>query len=114
MQYQAESLSQVLRMAEAKAQELVRAIPESLAPNLEGSAFLLLLDVQAVLRQAVALQQLAALPKIAPLMEPPHLSRSQVRRLEIQQQGLVEAEAQVEVLPPQGRELVEVPLQGLE
>lgn len=131
MQYQAESLAQALRLAEAKAQELVRAVPESLAPQLESHAFLLQLEVQKVLRQAVALQQLAALPKVAPLMEPPHLSQSERRRLEIQQQGLVavegleqealamarelaEAEAQVEVLPPQAGELVEVPLQGLE
>ena len=114
MQHQAESLAQALRLAEAKALELVRAVPESLAPQLESHAFLLQLEVQKVLRQAVALQQLAALPKVAPLMEPPHLSQSVRRRLEIQQQGLVQAEAQVEVLPPQAGELVEVPLQGLE
>ena len=127
MQYQAESLAQALRLAEAKAQELVRAVPESLAPQLDSHAFLLLLDVQKVLRQAIALQQLAALPKVAPLMEPPYLSQSERRRLEIQQQGLVavegleeqvlalaQVEEQVEVLPPQAEELVEVPLQGLE
>lgn len=114
MQHQAESLAQALRLAEAKALELVRAVPESLAPQLETHAFLLQLEVQKVLRQAVALQQLAALPKVAPLMEPPALSRSQARRLEAQQQGLAQVEEQVEVLSPQGQELVEVPLQGLE
>ncbi len=114
MQFQAESLAQALRLAEAKAQELVRSVPESLAPQLESHSFLLLLEVQKVLRQAVALQQLAALPKVAPLMEPPVLSKSVLRRLQVQ--GLAEVEAQVEVLEPQGqeRELVEVPLQGLE
>lgn len=95
MQHQAESLAQALRLAEAKGQELVRAVPESLAPQLEGHAYLLLLDVQKVLRQAIALQQLAALPKVAPLMEPPVLSKSVKRRLEAQ-------------------DLVDVPLQGLE
>lgn len=88
MQHQAESLAQALRLAEAKAQELVRAVPESLAPQLEGHAYLLLLDVQKVLRQAVALQQLAALPKVAPLMEPPHLSQAQKELIDVPLQGL--------------------------
>lgn len=110
MQFQAESLAQALRLAEAKAQDLVRSVPQSLAPQLESHSFLLLLEVQKVLRQALALQQLAALPKVAPLMEPPVLSP------QAKAQALVQVEAQVEVLPPQAQagELVEVPLQGLE
>ena len=135
MQYQAESLAQALRLAEAKAQELVRSVPESRAPQLESHSYLLLLDVQKVLRQAIALQQLAALPKVAPLMEEPHLLDSQKEELSLglpqellgqmaelsrqgiarlAQQALEEVEAMAEVLPPQAGELVEVPLQGLE
>lgn len=131
MQYQAESLAQALRLAEAKAQELVKSVPESLAPQLESHSFLLLLDVQKVLRQAIALQQLAALPKVAPLMEPPHLSQVQKEEIslglpeellgqmaELSRQGIArlaqkaleEVEAMAEVLPPRERELVEVPL----
>ena len=109
MQYQAESLAQALRLAEAKALDLVRAVPQEKA-QLESHSFLLLLEVQKVLRQAVALQQLASLQVLAPLMEEPRVS-AQVRA-----QALAEVEEQVEVLPPQAqvRELVEVPLQGLE
>lgn len=60
MQYQAEMLAQVLRLAQAKALELVQAAPA----RLEVEAVLLQQEVQAVLRQAVALQQLAALPEV--------------------------------------------------
>ena len=110
MQYQAESLAQALRLAEAKAQELVKSVPESLAPQLESHSFLLLLDVQKVLRQAIALQQLAALPKVAPLMEPPHLS-AQAKAQAKEWAPLATAEdfaREKDLLPP--RELVEVPL----
>ena len=97
MQFQAESLAQALRLAEAKAQDLVRSVPQSLAPQLESHSFLLLLEVQKVLRQALALQQLAALPKVAPLMEPPVLSKSVLRRLALEEkaQALVEVEARL-------------------
>lgn len=108
MQFQVEMLVQVLEVARAKAGAVIQAAPES-RPQLESHAFLLALDVQKVLRQAIALQELALAPS-APLMEPPVLSKSVLRRLQVQ--GLVEEEAQVEALPPQ--ELVEVPLQGLE
>lgn len=105
MQYQAESLAQALRLAEAKALELIRAVPQEKA-QLESHSFLLLLEVQKVLRQAVALQQLASLQVLAPLMEEPQVS-AQARA-----QALAEVEAQVEVLEAQEqvRELVEVPL----
>jgi hypothetical protein len=108
MQYQAEMLVQVLQLAEARAQELVRAVPQEQG-QLESYSYLLLLDVQKVARQAVALRALAERVLAtgqAPLLEAPLVS-AQVRV-----QALAEAEAQVEVLPPQ--ELVEVPLQGLE
>ena len=52
MQYQAEMLVQALRKAEFQAQELVRLIPE-LQPQMETHSYLLLLEVQKVLRQAV-------------------------------------------------------------
>ena len=96
MRYQAEMLAQILRVAQAKAEALVQALPESQV-HLEGPAVLLLQEVQAVLRQAVALQQLAALPQ-----EPEAL---------LQESALVQAEAQVEVLEPeQVQELVQAPL----
>ena len=67
MQYQAEVLAQVLRLAQEKALALVQAAPL----RLEVEAVLLQREVQAVLRQAVALQQLAALPQVqeVPLLE---------------------------------------------
>jgi hypothetical protein len=108
VQYQAEMLVQVLQLAEARAQALVRAVPQEQG-QLESYSYLLLLDVQKVARQAVALRALAERvleTGQAPLLEAPLVS-AQVRV-----QALAEAEAQVEVLPPQ--ELVEVPLQGLE
>ena len=88
MQYRVEVLAQVLRLAQAKALELVQAAPA----QLEQQAVLLQQQVGQVLRQAVALQQLAALP-VVPV-------RDQVS-------PLVEAEALVEVLEP---ELVQVQL----
>jgi hypothetical protein len=122
MQFQAESLAQALRLAEAKAQELVRSVPESLAPQLESHSYLLLLDVQKVLRQAIALQQLASLPKVAPLMEPPHLSpqakaQALVEGVQAQAEVAIQMEQTVQDLKEQAkeqtqqlRELVEVPL----
>src|SRR5512137_350439 len=70
MRYQAEMLAQVLRLAQVKVQALVQAVPEQ-APELEARAHLLQQEVQAVLRQAVALQQLVALPQEqeVPLLE---------------------------------------------
>ena len=109
MQYQAEMLVQVMKLAEAKALELVRAVPQEQG-QMESHSYLLLLEVQKVHRQAVALQELAKVAQVqAPLMEAPQVSKSVLRRLRVQ--GLAEVEEQVEVLPPQ---LVEVPLQGLE
>jgi hypothetical protein len=114
MQYQAEMLVQVLQLAQARAQELIRAVPQEQG-QLESYSYLLLLDVQKVARQAVALQELAERVLAtgqAPLLEAPQVSKSELRRLRAQ--GLAEAEEQVEVLEPQAGELVEVPLQGLE
>jgi hypothetical protein len=112
MQYQAEMLVQVLQLAQARAEALVRAVPEEQG-QLESYSYLLLLDVQKVARQALALQELAQ--RVVEkgqdqLLAAPQVSKSVLRRLQVQ--GLAEAEEQVEVLPPQ--ELVEVPLQGLE
>ena len=92
MQFQAEVLAQVLRLAQEKALALVQAAPA----RLEVEAVLLQREVQALLRQAVALQQLAALPVVP--------AQGQVSQL-------VLAEAQVEVLEPvQVSELVQVQL----
>ena len=100
MRYQAEMLAQVLRLAQAKAEALVQAAP----PRFEVEAVLLQREVQAVLRQAVALQQLAALPQ-----EPEALLLEQ--EVPLQESALVQAEAQVEVLEPeQAQELVQAPL----
>jgi hypothetical protein len=143
MQYQAEMLAQVLRLAQVKVQALVQAAP----PRLEVEAVLLQREVLAVLQQAVALQQLVALPQEqeVPLLElgvPQEVlrqadlySRQGIEQLALRaiaqaeaggwamarameqvdsEQALVEAEAQVEVLEPQERELVEVPLLEME
>jgi len=89
VQYQVEVLAQILRLAQAKALELVQVAQAPLAVE----AALLQQQVGQVLRQAVALQQLAALPQV-PVVP-----------------ALVQAEAQVEVLEPeQVQELVEVQL----
>jgi len=121
MRYQAEMLAQVLRLAQAKAQALVQAVPEE-SPQLEYQAQLLQREVQSVLRQAVALQQLLALPQEqeAPLLElevPQELLQSMealaqqgIQQLAQQALALAEAEAQVEVLEPGAQELVQVPL----
>ena len=99
MRYQAEMLAQVLRVAQAKAEALVQAA----LPRLEVEAVLLQREVQAVLRQAVALQQLAALQQ-----EPEALLLEQ--EVPLQESALVQAEAQVEVLEPeQVQELVQAP-----
>jgi hypothetical protein len=79
VQYQAEVLAQVLRLAQAKALELVQVAQA----QLEVEAVLLQQQVGQVLRQAVALQQLAALPQV-PVVP-----------------ALVLAEELVEVLPPE-------------
>jgi len=126
MIFQAEMLAQVLRLAQAKALELVQAAP----PRLEAQAVLLQQEVQAVLRQAVALQQLAALPQgqEVPLLEL-GLPQGALQQLEEQvrqgweqqvQRALaveqVRAEAgewavgQVLTQVAQERELVQVPL----
>ena len=128
MKHQLEMLVQVLKLAQVRGQELVRAVPES-HRQLESHSYLLLLDIQKVLRQALALQTLAHHSVQTPLMEPPHLSEGQKEEIslglpeellgqmaELSRQGIArlaqkaleEVEAQVEVLPP--RELVEVPL----
>jgi hypothetical protein len=94
VQYQAEALAQVLRLAQAKALELVQVSPALL----EVEAVLLQQQVGQVLRQAVALQQLAALPQV-----PVVLGQDQAVL------ALVQAEALVEVLEPE-QELVQVQL----
>lgn len=109
MRYQAEMLAQVLRLALARALELEQALPQEKA-HLEGEVVLLRQSVQALLRQAVALQQLAQsdLPPKEPLLElglPEQWMnqlQEQVRQeLERQvQQALVLAEQQAEVLEP--------------
>lgn len=126
MQYQAEMLVQVLQLAEAKAMELCRSVPSE-HREMDSHCYLLLLDVQALTRQAKAVQALAERVQATgqgPLMEAPlslglpqellgqmaELSRQGIQRLA--QQALEEVEAMAEVLPP--RELVEVPIQGLE
>jgi hypothetical protein len=95
-------------LAEAKAVELVRAVPQEQG-QMESHSYLLLLEVQKVRRQAVALQALAE----QALVQPP-LMKAPLVSAQAKAQALVEAEAQVESLPPQAGELVEVPLQGLE
>jgi hypothetical protein len=119
MRYQAEMLAQVLRLAQVKVQALVQAVPEQ-APELEARAQLLQQEVQAVLRQAVALQQLAALPQEqeAPLLElgvpqevlQPMEALVQRELEQVFQRALAVAEAQAEVLEPGARVLVQVPL----
>lgn len=129
MRYQAEMLAQVLRLAQVKVQALVQAVPEQ-SPQLEVQAQLLQQEVLAVLRQAVALQQLAALPQEqeVPLLEL-GLPREALQQLEVEvqlgweqavQRALaveqVRAEAaewavnQVLTEMAQERELVQVPL----
>ena len=125
MRYQAEMLAQVMRLAQVKVQALVQAVPEQ-APELEARAQLLQQEVLAVLRQAVALQQLVALPQEqeVPLLEL-GLPQEALQQLEVEvqrgweqavqralavEQVLAEAEAQVEVLEPGARVLVQVPL----
>jgi hypothetical protein len=109
MQYQAEVLVQVLQLAEARALQLVQAVPEEQG-QMESHCYLLLLEVQKVARQAVALQALAERVQAtgrAPLSEAPLVSAAARAR------ALAEAEAQVEVLEAQEArvaELVEVPL----
>jgi hypothetical protein len=92
--FQAEVLAQTLRLAQEKALALVQAAP----PRLEVEAVLLQREVQAVLRQAVALQQLAVLPQVPEVPVQGQVSQ------------LVLAEALVEVLEPEAQELVQVPL----
>lgn len=84
MRYQAEMLAQVLRLAQVKVQALVQAVPEQ-APELEARAQLLQQEVLAVLRQAVALQQLVALPQEqeVPLLEL-GLPREALQQLEVE------------------------------
>jgi hypothetical protein len=127
--YQAEMLAQILRLAQAKAQALVQAVPQG-QPQREAQAVLLLQEVEKVLRQAVALQQLAALPQEqeVPLLEL-GLPQGALQQLEEQvrqgweqqvQRALaveqVRAEAgewavgQVLTQVAQERELVQVPL----
>jgi hypothetical protein len=102
VQYQAEMLVQVLRLAEVRALELVRAVPQEQG-QMESHSYLLLLEVQKVHRQAVALQSLAE----RALVQAP-LSEVQLVSAQAKAQALAEAEAQVEVLEAQ--ELVEVQL----
>lgn len=119
MRYQAEMLAQILRLAQVKAQALVQAVPEE-SPRLEVEAQLLQQEVQAVLRQAVALQQLLALPQEEhqiqiELFDSPFL-KAQMEELiqseyqKLAQRELAAAEALVEVLEPGAQVLVEVPL----
>ncbi len=69
-------------------------------------------EVQAVLRQAVALQQLAALPQEqVALQQVQERVQEPLERVQEKVQGLVEAEAQVEVLEAgQVQDLVQAPL----
>jgi hypothetical protein len=82
----------------------VQAVPQGQAQR-EAQAVLLLQEVEKVLRQAVALQQLVALPQVpgVPLLEPEVPVQGQVSQL-------VLAEAQVEVLEPGAQVLVQAPL----
>jgi hypothetical protein len=119
MRYQAEMLAQVLRLAQVKVQALVQAVPEQ-APRLEVEAQLLQEEVQAVLRQAVALQQLLALPQEehqiqVELFDSPFL-KAQMEELiqseyqKLAQRELAAAEVLAEVLEPGAQVLVEAPL----
>jgi hypothetical protein len=85
-------LAQVLRLAQAKAQVLLRAVPQEQVVQ-EEQAVLLLQEVEKVLRQAVAFQQLA------------------LQELE-QAAPQVTAQAVAVELVAQELELVEVPPQG--
>ena len=109
MKYQAEMLAQVLRMALARAEDLEKAVPQEKA-HLDSEVVLLRREIQAVLRQAVALQQLSYsdLPPQEPLSlgfpeellgQMAEVSRQAVARMA--QQALAEVEAKAEVLPPQ-------------
>ena len=109
MRYQAEMLAQVLRLALARSEELEKSLPQEKA-HLEGEVVLLRREIQAVLRQAVALQQLAysELPPQEPLElglpeellgQMAEVSRRAIAQMA--QQALVEAEAMAEVLEPQ-------------
>ena len=127
MKYQAEMLAHVLRLAQERAQDLVRSVPAGL-PRLEQKAVLLQQEVLKVQRQALALQQLVALQpqeEESPLELGLPQEALQQLQAEVQQgwekalqraqaveQVLVEAEAQVEVLEPQEQELVQAPLLG--
>ncbi len=108
MIFQAEVLAQTLRLAQEKALALVQAA----LPRLEVEAALLQREVQAVLRQAVALQQLAALPQEqVALQQVQERVQEPLERVQEKVQGLVEAEAQVEVLEAgQVQDLVQAPL----
>ena len=107
MLHQAEMLSQVLKLAQAKAQALVQAVPQAQIQQ-EAKALLLLREVEKVLRQAVALQQLVLLQGV-PLQEREALQLVQ-EPLELAQ---VEPQVEVEVLA-QGSVVEWAVNQGLE
>jgi hypothetical protein len=109
VQYQVLMVVKVLEMALAKSVQLVRSVH----PQLEGQAVLLHLQVEKVLRQALALEQVALRQAQEGVQEPLEGSQALVQaplvelvappQLEAQAQeqvrlALVEAEAQVEVL----------------
>jgi hypothetical protein len=115
VRYQLFVLVEVLEEALAKAESLLEVVPLE-EVQLEFRVQLLQQEVQAVLRQAQALQQLEVLQREQVVQEQGQVllqAQEQLVRVRGQaaQRALVEAEAQVEVLAAgQVRELVEVPL----
>ena len=102
MKLQVQRLVAVLEQAEVETQVTLRSVPEQF-PQLESHLFLLLLDVQKVLRQAKALQELAlSLPKApqSPLLQQARAQVKSQAQVQAEVQALVEAEELVEVLEP--------------
>lgn len=117
MEYQALMVVRALELALAKAQDLLQAVPLG-QPQSEAQVQLLVQALVQVQRQALALEQvLAQVPQqqeaLLQVQEVPQAVQ-QVREQALEwaaEQGLAEAEAQVEVLAAeQVRELVQVPL----
>lgn len=99
MQYQAEMLAQVLRLAQVKARELVYSAP----PEFEHQAVLLQQELIHCLRQALALQQRVLQPQ-EPLLELPEGALLPQLESLVQleyQKLLAQVEEQAEVLAPQ-------------
>jgi hypothetical protein len=117
VQYQAKQVVSALELAVAKAQFLLQAVALR-EVQAEVRVELLLQELEQVLRQALALEQFLAQEQEVPLLQlgvpqevlQPMEALVQRELEQVFQRALAEAEAQVEVLEPQVRELVQVPL----